>query len=53
VDPEWLAQRTQRTAATTDYSGSELGSDEYSPRSSNASPSARSIQRNGSRRISL
>lgn len=41
VDPDWLAQRSARTGA----SGSELGdsdlSSEYSPRSSDASPSAR------------
>ncbi|KAI3424139.1 hypothetical protein D9Q98_009499 [Chlorella vulgaris] len=56
VDPDWMAQRSARTAATgvtASELGSELGSDEYSPRSSNASPSARSIQRHGSRRISL
>ena len=42
VDPAWGAQRSARTAATEDdASASDLGSDEYSPRSSNASPSAR------------
>lgn len=44
VDPDWMAQRSARTAATgvtASELGSELGSDEYSPRSSNASPSAR------------
>lgn len=43
VDPEWLAQHTARTSGSggSDLSGSDLGSDEYSPRSSDASPSAR------------
>ncbi|KAL4424314.1 hypothetical protein ABPG75_001615 [Micractinium tetrahymenae] len=58
LDPAWLAQRHQQAqqqqhGQEADDFGSDLGSDEYSPRSSNASPSARSIQRNGSRRISL
>ena len=43
VDPEWLAQHTARTSGSggSDLSGSDLGSDDYSPRSSDASPSAR------------
>lgn len=43
VDPEWLAQHTAHTSGSggSDLSGSDLGSDDYSPRSSDASPSAR------------
>ncbi|PSC74218.1 chitin [Micractinium conductrix] len=52
VDPAWLAQHSARTGGSGMEGDTDLGS-EYSPRSSDASPGARSIQRHGSRRISL
>lgn len=41
LDPAWMAQRQQQQRGPGDDSGSDLGSEDYTPRSSDASPSAR------------